>query len=81
METALARATEKLIRAVRPRLSRLMDQIEIHLVAYSERHSEERKRWIAETRASVEDGTLMKRIESQLSPEEIIEQWRRSAAV
>ena len=81
METALARVTENLIRAIRPRLSRLMDQIEIHLVAYSERHSEDRKRWIAETRASVEDGSLIKRIESQPTPEEIIDQWRRSAAV
>ncbi|HXB38624.1 MAG TPA: hypothetical protein VNU75_13005 [Acidimicrobiales bacterium] len=81
METALARATESVIRAIRPRLSRLMDQVEIHLLAYSERQSEERSRWIAETKAAVADGSMRKHIESQPSPEEIVEQWGRSAAV
>jgi hypothetical protein len=73
--------TERIIRAIRPRLSRFMDQMEIHLLAYSDGHSEERKRWIAETKAALADGSMRERIESQPSPEEIVEQWGRSATV
>jgi hypothetical protein len=36
--------------------------------------SMERKRWIAETKAAVADGSMRERIESQPSPEEIVEQ-------
>jgi hypothetical protein len=80
MERYLAQATENLIRAIRPRASRLLDALEIRLLRYLDGHSGERTRWIAEMKEAAADGTLAKRIDSQRAPEEIVEQWGRTAA-
>jgi hypothetical protein len=81
VERALAQTLEKWIRVMRPRMARLMDALEIRLLLYMDRHSGDRARWIAETRQDAADGTLAKRIESQRAPEEIVEQWARTASI
>jgi hypothetical protein len=80
MDTTLARVTERLIRAFRSRGSRMLDSVQIRLLRRADGHSGDRTRWIAEMREAAEDGSLAKRIESQRAPEEIVEQWARSAS-
>jgi hypothetical protein len=77
----LSQVVEKMLVTSRRRLAQLADRVEFLIRVEEAKRDPGRRDWAAQMKAAVDDGSLLREIEAQRTPEEILREWRAATSV
>jgi hypothetical protein len=77
----LSQVVEKMLVTSRRRLAQLADRVEFLIRVDEAKRDPGRRDWAAQMKAAVDDGSLLREIEAQRTPEEILREWRAATSV
>jgi hypothetical protein len=77
----LSQLVERLLISSRHRVAQLANRVEFLVRVEEAKRDPDRRAWASEMKAAVEDGSLLKEIEAQRTPGEILREWRAKTTV
>jgi hypothetical protein len=76
----LSQILEELLVFSRHRLAQFADRAEYFVRVEAARRDPDRRAWAAQRRAALDDGSLLREVEAQRAPEEILREWLTTAS-